>query len=1156
MFFRLLVLLGACLLGTADAETTAGYYRFPAIHGDTIVFTAEGDLWRVSTAGGTAQRLTSHTGFELLPAISPDGQWVAFTGQYEGPQEVYVMPLAGGLPRRLTFEGEAALVRGWTPDGKVLYATRHYSTLPDNQLVAIHPETGERTFIPLAQADEGAFDPSGRSLVFTRYAFQGSHAKRYIGGTAQNLWRYDEGAKEAVQYHPDFKGVSRWPMWAGERIYFASERDGTSNLWSMRPDGTDLRQHTKHADFGIKNPQHHQGRIVYQNGADLWLYDIKTAQIRRLEISLASDFDQLRETWVTKPGDYTTDFAISPDGDRLALVVRGQVFVAPAQQGRLVEVTRKDGVRYRSVTFTPDGKSLIVLSDESGEVEFWEFPANGVGASQQLTNDGETLRMNGLLSPDGKWLAYSERDDDLVLFNLETKETKLVAHSKYRDFISPDWDWSPDSKWLAFAFTGESGNSQIMLHSLETGDTTPVTSDRVISNNPAFSPDGKWLYFLSDRSFRSLVSSPWGPRQPEPFLNQPTRIYLLALGDEKRSPFQPDDELAAEEKAAKDEKPKEEARPSEPAKSSSDSETEKPAPATLAEKSTDTKTVETTAGETTSSSTSKSASKAKEKKPIEVKVVLEGIQERLWEVPVASGNYFGLSVNDRALFVLDRDAGASGPSANRLVAVEIKNRDISLTTVLQNVAGYRLSADGKKLAVRQNENFAIIDAAARAAGDTTKQRVNLSALRFPYSPRESWRQMFTDAWRLHRDYFYDRGMHGVDWKANLAKHLPLVERVTDRSELNDALNYMISELSALHTDANGGDFREVEPQISVATLGARWSRDEAAGGYRLDLIYQSDPEFLERRGPLLRPGLGIREGDIIAEINGTPTLSVRDAASLLRNQANRQVLLKIIPANGGEPFTRVVTPAPANEASNLRYTHWEYTRRLRVDEQSNNRIAYVHVRAMGTANFYEFVRGYYAAANKGGLILDLRHNRGGNIDSWMVSRLMRQAWMWWSQRDGDAYPHLQHAFRGHLVVLVDAWSASDGETMPNAIRHLKLGTSIGVRTWGGGVWLTGSNSLVDRGLARAAEFGTFIPGEGWVIEGPGFTPDIIVDNNPVPTFAGEDAQLDAAIKFLLERIQNDPRHLIPEPPPGPDKTGLPWTKAEALAAPPLKQPRK
>ncbi len=1124
-------LIALAALGHA-ADGTPGYYRFPAIHGNTIVFTAEGDLWRASLDGGAAQRLTSHAGYETSAAISPDGQWVAFSGQYEGPVEVYVMPLAGGLPKRLTFEGENALVRGWTPDGKILYATRAFATIPDNQLVAIDPKTAARTFVPLAQADEGDYSPDGKTLVFTRYSFQGSHAKRYVGGTAQNLWRFDAGATEATQYAPDFRGVSRWPMWLGERVYFATERDGTSNLWSMKPDGSDLRQHTRHADFGVKNPQGHGTQIVYQNGADLWLFDTKTNQSRRLELTLTSDFDQTRETWVTKPTEFVTNFAISPDGDRMALVARGQVFVAPASQGRLVEVARKSGVRYRSVSFTPDGKSVVVLSDESGEVEFWKLPANNRGTAEQLTSGGETLRMTGQLSPDGKWIAYTERDNDLLLFNTETKETKLVAHSKFQDFISPDLDWSPDGKWLAYVMSADTGNSQILLYSVESGQSTPATSDRVISGSPAFSPDGKWLYFLSDREFKSLVGAPWGPRQPEPFLDKPTKIYLLALGDEKRSPFQPNDELYAEEKKTKDEKKSDEEKPAPATEDKKPVPTGEKAVAKADDKKTD-------ATQQKSNGDKKPADK-KEKK-VEVKVVLDGLVERLWEVPVGAGNYNNLSVSDKAVFVTDNDATAEGPNANRLLAIEIKNKDVETTTVLPGVGGYRLSLDGKKLLVRQTDNFAIIDAAPRPASDVAKSRVNLAGLRFPYSPRESWRQMFTDAWRLHRDYFYAKNMHGVDWKANLQKHLPLVDRVTDRAELDDALNYLISELSALHTDARGGVLREIDPQIAVASLGARWSRDEAAGGYRLDYIYQSDPEFLERRGPLLKPGLGIKAGDVIVEINGTPTLSVSDAAALLRNQANRQVLLTLKPANDGEIFQRVVTPVTAATASGLRYTDWEYTRRLDVDKKSAGAIGYAHIRAMGTDNYYEFVRQYYAAANKGGLILDLRHNRGGNIDSWMVSRLMRQAWMWWSNRDGVPFPHLQSPFRGHLVVLVDAWTASDGETMANAIRHLKLGETIGVRTWGGGIWLSGSNFLVDRGLARAAEFGSFIPGEGWVIEGDGFTPDVIVDNNPVSAFRGEDAQLDAAIKRLQELIAKDPKHLVPTPPALPDKTLKTWT---------------
>lgn len=1125
---RLVALVAAlCGLALTSASAAPGYYRMPAIHGDTVVFTAEGDLWRVGLAGGHAQRLTTHAGLETDAAISPDGQWIAFSAQYEGPTEVYVMPLAGGLPKRLTFHGEVSFVRGWTPAGQVIYSTRAFATLPVFQLVTVDPQSLAKEQLPLGEADEGVFDDAGRTLFFTRYSFQGSHAKRYVGGTAQNLWRYEPGAKAAVQFHPEFKGISRWPMFWNGRVYFASERDGTSNLWSMRPDDSDLRQHTRHGDFGVKNPRQQGGRIVYQNGADIFLFDTAADTTRPLAISLASDFDQLRETWVTKPADFLSGFDLSPDGDRISLVVRGQVFVAPAGPGRLVEVTRSSGVRYRSANFFPDGKSLLVLSDETGEVEFWKAPANGVGANTQLTSGGETLRMQGELSPDAAWIVHAERDQELFLYNVATKESRLIAKSPSLDFDFPTVAWAPDSKWLAYEMTAESGNTQLFLYSVESGVSTPVTSDRVNSGDPAFSADGKWLYFLSDRTFTPLAFAPFGARQPEPFLDKPTKIYQLALAPETRSPFQAPDELEAESKKAEDAK-----KP--------DADKDKPADPKIPEGKAVDAAIDKEKDKDAKSAADKDAKKpdavpakpaAKTVKP--VVVVLDGIMDRLWEVPVPAGNYGALNANDKALFLTDRDAGAT---TQRLVSVEIKTKDIELVTVASGIAGYRLSADGKKLALQQREDFFVIDAAPKPAGDLSKSKVNLAALRFPYSPRESWRQMFVDGWRLHRDFFYAKNLHGVDAKANLAKHLPLVDRVTDRAELDDVLNYLVSEVSALHTDARGAKLREIDPQINVASLGARWSRDESGGGYRLDYLYRSEPEFLELRGPLLKPGLGIKNGDIITAINGVPTLSVPDAAALLRNQAGRQTLLTLKSGANGEAFSRVVTPVPAADGALLRYNDWDYTRRLAVDEKSNGQIGYVHVRAMGRDNFADFVRGYYASENKAGLIFDLRNNRGGNIDAWLVSRLMRPAWMWWARREGSVYPHFQSPFRGHLVILVDAFTASDGETMANAVRQLNLGKAIGVRTWGGGIWLRALSTLVDRGHVRSAEFGSFIPGQGWTIEGEGFTPDIIVDNNPAATFRGEDAQLDAAIKHLQELIAKDPRHLRPTPPPWPDKT--------------------
>jgi tricorn protease len=1096
--FRLAAVL--CVLSSlatlGRAQVVNGYYRFPALHDDTLVFTAEGDLWKVGAAGGEAMRLTSHLGVESNAAISPDGRDVAFSAQYDGPKEVYVMPLSGGLPTRLTFEGQAAVVAGWTPDSRVLYATSHYSTLTSSQLVAIDPKTRRRTFIPLAEAAQGTYDDTGATLFFTRFRDQGSQTKRYKGGTAQNLWRFGADGAEAVPLTASYPGTSCWPMWWEGRVYFASDRDGTMNLWSMKPDGTELRQHTHHADFGVKSPSLSQGRIAYQNGADLWLYDVKADRTAIIPITIVSDLDQTRERWITKPAEHVSAMALSPSGDRVALTVRGKAFVVPAGDGRLAEVASRDGVRFDRATFLPDGKSLLVLSDQSGEFEFWRAPADGVGAPEQLSRGATSRRMVGLPSPDGQWVAYSLKDQSLWLLNVKTGESRHLADSNAFDFDNPDFAWSADSRLLAYVNSTPNNDRVIYLYDVGAATSLPVTTDRVNSANPAFSPDGKWLYFLSDRDFHSAVRQVWGDHQPEPYVANPTKIYQLALGLETRSPFQPLDELAPPEPKADASAEKKPAAPAKPGDAKAAD--PKLAPAFVA----------------------------------------DGIQGRLWTVPVKSGRYNEMWVTDKALYLLDTAApDEKGETKSRLLAIEIKRKGVEPAVLRSEVKDFRISADGTKLLIREKDDFFVTDATQKPIESLDKAKLNLDPLRFSFLPRDDWRQMFTDAWRMYRDYFYDKSMHGVDWKAVLAKHQPLVERVTDRTELDDALAYMASEVQALHTFVIDKDARKTPDEIQVASLGATWTRDEARGGYRIGHVYTADPDYPEKLSPLQKPGIGIHDGDTILAINGVPTLSVPDADALLRNQAKLQVLLQVQPA-AGAPFSRVVVPIDATAAADLRYSDWEYSRRRQVDSAAGHTIGYVHLRAMGPADFEQFTQQYYPVLDRPGMILDLRHNRGGNIDSWLLSRLSRRDWMWWAPRNGTPIPDMQYAFRSHLIVLVDGWTSSDGETMANGVRHLKLGKILGMRTWGGGIWLSYDNTLVDGGVASAGETGTYIPGEGWVVEGAGITPDVTVDNLPAATYRGEDQQLEAAIKYLQGEIAKDPRK-IPLPPAYPNKPAEP-----------------
>ncbi len=538
--------LSLCLLAAAAcslAQQNRGYYRFPAISGNTIAFTSEGDLWVTGIDGGMARRLTTHPGDETHAAFSPDGKTIAFSANYEGPTEVYTMPADGGLPTRRTFEGGATVV-GWTPDGKILYSTRRYSTLPNDQLATIAPDN-RIALVPLSQAAQGVYDPQGRTLFFTRLPFQGSQAKRYQGGTAQNIWKF-AGDQEAVPLTSDFAGTSKDAMFWNGRVYFLSDRDGTMNLWSMDANGHNLKQLTRHQGWDAQSAALSQGRIVYQLGADLHLYDIAAGSDKALTIELPSDFDHLRERWIKTPLEFTTSLHISQDGANLVATSRGRVFVIPAKNGRLVDVTERKPGRYRDARMMPDGKSVLALSTETGETEFWKLPANGAGTDQQLTQDAKVLRWDGVPSPDGKWIAHQDKDNQLWLLETATKADKKIDVSMHGDNSSPQFQpvrWSPDSRWLTYTRPGANQFDQVFLYSVESGQLTPLTTDRYNSEDAAWSADGKWIYLLSDRSLKTIVLAPWGSRAPDPYFDRPMKIYQIALRKGLRSPFTPPDEL-------------------------------------------------------------------------------------------------------------------------------------------------------------------------------------------------------------------------------------------------------------------------------------------------------------------------------------------------------------------------------------------------------------------------------------------------------------------------------------------------------------------------------------------------------------------------------------------------------------------------------------
>lgn len=1083
-------LLGLVLVCNAWADGPLGYYRSPALHGDMIVFVAEGDLWRIGVGGGVAQRMTTHAGLETLPAISPDGRTVAFAALYEGKTELYTMPLEGGLPVRHTFDNTEPKAIRWTPDGQVLYATDRHSTLPDRQLIRLHPQTHERTQVRLAQASDGCYDAANGTLFFVRLPKQGSATKRYRGGWIENLWRFKEGDAEAVQLEPQDRSTSRHPLWWQGRLYFASDRDGIMNLWSMQPDGTGLKQHTRHMAMDVKSPALDAGRIVYQQGADLRLYDIAKNTDTALKITLSTDLEQLREQWIKKPFDFLTTWHASPKGDRVVLTARGEVFVAPFEPGRLVELPRQEGVRYRAATFLADGKNLLLQSDASNEIEFWKAPANGLALPKQVTRDGRIFRFAARPSPDGKWMAWGDKDYKLWIGEMATGVTRAIAASRSDEIF--DFSWSPDSQWLAYVEEQPNTYRQIKLYRPSDSLTVAATSDRTNSFSPAWAPDGKWLYFLSERELRTVVTHPWGPRQPEPFYNEITKIYLLPLKKGLRSPFLPYDELnpAPDKPEAK------------PKKEEGEQEGETPKPA--AEKSPPVKPAA---------------------RKVQVAIDVDGLMNRVEEVPVPAGNYENLSIGAKYLYFTSTPAGYDVKGS--IKHFEITGKVHQPAVLVDGTTSYELTSEGNKLVVKKGDDFFAIDAASSAPAALTN-KAELGGWTFAVSPREEWKQIYRESWRMLRDYFYDRQMHGVDWLAMRQKYEALVDRVTERNELNDVLQDLLGELTTLHLYVRYGDERPSPTVIDTAGLGARLAKDSTAGGWRVEHLWKTDPDYPSRLPPLARNGVNVDVGDVITRINGLPTLESVHPDALLRNQAGKQVMLEV---KAGDKTRQVIVKPITDKAEfELRYDEWEYTRRLKVEEQGRGQIGYVHLRSMAEDDMAQWARDFYPVFQRQGLIVDVRHNRGGNIDSWVLEKLLRKAWSYFARPVGDPHWNMQYAFRGHLVVLCDHKTASDGEGFSEGFRRLGLGKVIGTRTWGGQVWLSASRWLVDSGMATAAEMGVYSPEGQWLIEGEGLHPDIIVDNLPHQTFLGQDTQLDAGIKHLQDLIAKDPRLPAPIPP--------------------------
>lgn len=1073
--FRLFAPLLAILVSAQAIAAVQGYYSEPSLGADRVVFVSESDLWSVSPAGGLASRLTAHAEPKGQPALSPDGRWLAFTGRYDGAFEVYVMPASGGSPKRLSFDSGPARAVGWTPAGEVLYQTTAVSgPLSMSVLRAVNPDTLARRELPLMDARQAVFDDDG-NIYFVRFglASTNDNAREYRGGAMAQLWRFHpDHDDEAERLASDHAGNLEQPMWWDGQLYVVSDADGgVANLWRLQADGSDPLRLTDHEDFDVRGASLYDGRIVYQHGADLRLFDLSDGSDRVLDIQLASDRGQKMTRWLDNPLGFLDSAHFAPGGERVVLTARGRVALVGTGAIRRIEIELPAGSRAREAVLSPDGDWLYAIVDATDEHEIWRFPAAGDGDGEALTDDGRTQRELLVVSPDGRSIAHSDRDGLLWLLDLASGSNRRIDASNgagYRDIV-----WSPDSRALALVRPDSTmQRPQLMVYDIAGDHLHVLTSDRYESYSPAFSPDGRWLYFLSDRHFEANPTSPWGDRNMGPVFDRRTGIYAYALQPGNRFPLAPRTELSTDDPDNGDELPA---------------------------------------------------------------IVFDGLDQRLFEVPVSPGNYSSLAVAESRLYFLDR-AFERGSRAS-LRTIDFSPDRASIETFAESVDQFALSGDRKKLFYRLAGNGAmhIVDAGARPPSDLGPSQVRVGDWRLPVQPALEWQQMFVDAWRMQRDYLFDPALRGRDWDAVRERFEPLVARIGDRRELDDLLAQMVAELGVLHSQVRGGDYRSERELASQAFLGGDFEHSEQ--GVRITRIHASDPELPRNRSPLARPGVDLRVGDIITAVNGRSVSAVEDLNLLLTHQAGQQVRLDY--RRGNDTGAVVVEPISAWADAGLRYQDWVLARREKVETLSEGRIGYLHLQAMGANDIADFAREFYANFEREGLIIDVRRNRGGNIDSWVIEKLLRRAWMFWYRAGEQPFWNMQQTFRGHLVVLIDELTYSDGETFAAGVRSLGLGPLIGQRTAGAGVWLSDTNRMVDRGVMRAAQWPQFSPDGRWLIEGAGVAPDIEVINPPHATWRGEDAQLERGVEVLLEQLRESPL-IIPEAEPIPPRGTDGW----------------
>lgn len=1069
-----IIALAACAAPAFAEEGEARLLRFPAIHGDRLVFTYAGDLYTVAAKGGTARRLTSHPGFEMFPRFSPDGSRVAFTAQYDGNTEVFVVPADGGEPKRLTYTatlgrdevsdrmGPNNIVMGWTPDGKSVLFRSRMRSFNDfiGQLYTVPAEGGMPQELPLPRGGFASYSPDGKKLAYNRVFREFRTWKRYRGGMADDVWLYDFESKKTEQLTDD-PAQDIIPMWVGDRVYFISDRGSEQrfNLYSIDPATRKVERHTNFTDFDIKFPSASKDAIAFENGGYVYRFDPKGGKAEKVPVRILEDRLGARGTFADVSKNVAA-YEVSPDGKRALLAARGDIFTVPAGEGVTLNLTRTPGVHDRNPKWSPDGKSVAFISDATGEDEIYVGPADGSAPPKAITTGADTYKYELEWSPDSKKILWSDKKLRLQFVDVKSKKVTLVDQA--RAWEIRQFAWSPDSEWVAFARDEVEALDKIYLYSLESGKSTPVTNGWYAVSAPRFSRDGKYLFFVSARDFNPIYSNTeWNHAYRDM-----QRLYFVTLAKGTTNPLAPKfDADAAPKKKEDKQDEKKDATP-------------------------------------------------------EVKVDLDGIGGRVVVLPTPAGVYGNLQAAGNAIYY---NRGRSGQP----FGLHVFDLGTKKETALGSVGGYEISADGKKMLVQKDGKYGIIDLPKGPIN--VGEPLNLAGLVVELDRRAEWKQMFNECWRQMRDFFYDPGLHGVDWPAVRKKYEPLVEHVANRADLTYVIGEMVSELNAGHLYVGGGELNPVR-KIPQGLLGAEYRRDEKTGFFQVTRILPGENWNPKRRSPLTEVGVNVKEGDWIVAVNDRPASEVKNVNELLVNTAGRPVLLSVNSKPSKEGARRVVV-TPTGDESDLYYYAWVQGNIKKVAEASGGKIGYLHVPDMQQAGLNEFAKHFYPQLKKEALIVDIRGNGGGNVSPMLIERLRRQAAMIGIARNAEPHVDPEATFVGPMACLINEFSASDGDIFAYRFRHSKLGPLIGKRTWGGVVGIRGSLPLLDGGTLSKPEFSRYdLEGTEWIMENKGVKPDIVVDNDPAKEFAGDDQQLNRAVQVLTEELKKHPPKKVPTPP--------------------------